>query len=189
MILSSIRINKLIKEKELFTHKSKHMKKLLSFVVLFAGLGFMASAQDNASVQKKEGKHRGKMVQEHVDKKSPEEMAKIRTERLDKELKFTDAQRKQVYAYNLDQAKKYKEKAEIQQKDREAMRNELKADRERFNSLLTPDQQKILAEKFAKNNEKRMKGKDQRFKGKKDGERPMRKHMETKSTDTESSNG
>jgi len=160
------------------------MKKILSFAVLFAGLGFLASAQDSTSIQKRDGKHRNRVAQTHFEKKSPEEIAKIRTERLDKELKFSDAQRKEVYAYNLDQANKFKERAEVQKKSREALRNEMKADRERFKNLLTPEQQKILAEK----SEKRMQNKEHKFKGKKNGERPIRKHLKDKSTDTENSN-
>src|SRR5690606_42045440 len=98
------------------------MKKILSFAVLFAGLGFLASAQDSTSIQKRDGKHRNRAAQTHFEKKSPEEIAKIRTERLDKELKFSDTQRKEVYAYNLDQANKFKERAEIQKKRSEERR-------------------------------------------------------------------
>ncbi|NGM61623.1 hypothetical protein G5B30_06795 [Sphingobacterium sp. SGG-5] len=163
------------------------MKKALSFVVLFAGLGFLASAQDNTPTVKKDMRHRDKAVQERFEKKSPEEVAKIRTERLDKTLKFTDKQRQEVYAYNLDQAKKYKERAKVQKADRNAMREEMKADRERFKKLLTPDQQKILAEKYADQRNKRIDRNDRKFKGRSDGERPVRIQKDTNSVSKEDS--
>ncbi len=160
------------------------MKKILSFAVLFAGLSFLASAQDDGTIEKKDGRHRNKMTQTHFENKSPEEIAKTRTERLDKELKFTEAQRKDVYAYNLDQAKKFKQRADVQKKDREAMRSEMKADQERFKNILTPEQQKILAEK----SKIRMRAKNYNFKGKKDGKRQIHKPLKEKSTNTENSN-
>lgn len=163
------------------------MKKILSFVVLFAGLGFLASAQDNGSAVKKDIKHRGKVAHERFEKKTPEEIAKIRTERLDKTLKFTDKQRQDVYAYNLDQAKKYKERAEVQNENRKAVRDEMKADRERFNQLLTPDQQKILTEKYASHKGKRIEGKAHKFRGKRDGERPIRKQKDANDVNKEDS--
>src|SRR5690606_27424586 len=104
---------------------------------------------------KRDMRHRGKVAHERMEKKTPEELAKIRTERLDKTLKFTDKQREEVYAYNLDQAKKLKERAEARKGDRRALREEMQADRERFNKLLTPDQQKILSEKYAERSGKR----------------------------------
>lgn len=155
------------------------MKKIFTFVALFVGLGLVASAQENQTQEKKDGKFRGKFRQERVEKKNPEEIAKIRTERLDKTLKFTDKQRADMYAYNLDQAKKFKERADVQQKQREAVREEFKADREKFKSILTPEQQEILASK-AKENKHKMNRDGRKFKGGKDGERPMRRKMEKK---------
>ena len=163
------------------------MKKALSFVVLFAGLGFLASAQDNTPTVKKDMRHRDKAVQERFEKKSPEEVAKIRTERLDKTLKFTDKQRREVYAYNLDQAKKYKDRAKARTADRKAMREEMNADRERFKKLLTPDQQKIMAEKYAERRSKRVEVSDRRFKGKRDVEPPVRRQKDTNSVSKEDS--
>ncbi len=166
------------------------MKKIFTFVALFVGMGLVVSAQENQTSAKKDGKFRGKHRQERVEKKSPEEIAKIRTERLDKTLTFTDKQREDVYSYNLNQAKKFKERAEVQKKDRETLRNELKADREKFTSLLTPEQQTILAEKSKENRESRMRYNKERQGGKgKVGDRPMRKKMNSGSTDKEESKG
>ncbi|HMR19309.1 MAG TPA: hypothetical protein PKA53_08425 [Sphingobacterium sp.] len=163
------------------------MKKIFAFVALFVGIGLVASAQENQTQEKKNRKFHGKFRQERVEKKSSEEIAKIRTERLDKELKFTDKQRAEVYAYNLEQTKKFRERAEVGQKQREAVRKEFKADHDKFKSLLTPEQQEILASKVKANREK-MSREGRHFKDRKDGERPMRRKMEKKPTAEGNSN-
>ncbi len=139
------------------------MKKILTFAALFAGLSFAASAQTQDSVKKEvrqEMKHRKQVRSGHkmgkMQSKTPEEIAKMKTERLDKELKFTDKQKQDIYAYNLDQAKKWKEKQEVRKADREARRTEMKAEREEFLKLLTPEQQETLKNKMAENRKDRM---------------------------------
>ena len=79
------------------------MKKILALAALIGGLGFSTMAQEAP----KSGKMKPRVGEKkEMVRKSPEEFAKIRTERLDKELKFTDAQREKVYKLNLEQAKK-----------------------------------------------------------------------------------
>src|SRR5690606_42021533 len=76
------------------------MKKALSLAVLFAGISLATFAQEHKEIDKrlikKERKH-PRMVKK-MEKQTPEEIAKLKTERLDKQLKFTDAQRNEVYA-------------------------------------------------------------------------------------------
>jgi Spy/CpxP family protein refolding chaperone len=153
------------------------MKKIFSFVALFVGVGMFASAQDNPSIEKKDRPSRGKFRHEQVEKKNPEEIAKVRTERLDKELRFTDKQRAEVYAYNLEQVTKFKERAEIKKKEREQAREEMKIDREKFKNILTPEQRDILASK-AKSNRSRMNREGHDFRGRKNGKYPMRHKTE-----------
>lgn len=163
------------------------MKKIFTFVALFVGIGLVASAQENQTTEKKDKKFHGKFRQERVEKKSSEEIAKIRTERLDKELKFTDKQRAEVYTYNLEQANKFKNRAEVQKKQREAAREDFKADREKFKNMLTVEQQEILASKVKENREK-MNREGRNFRDKKDGERPMRRKIEKKPIVEDNSN-
>lgn len=160
------------------------MKKILSFAVLFAGLSVATFAQDKAPVKK--GKFE-RIKKERVQK-TPEEIAKIRTERLDTELKFTDKQRQEVYSYNLEQAKKHKEKAQVRQKQRAQERAEMKADLEKFKSLLSAEQQKIMADKLAKSQEKRFNKRDGQKRKFRDGERRHRKSIEKDTKEIESSN-
>lgn len=153
------------------------MKKIFTFVALFVGIGLVASAQERPTTEKKDRQFRGKFRQERVEKRNPEEIAKIRTERLDKKLKFTDKQRADIYAYNLDQVNKFKERAAVQKKLREAQREEYKADREKFKNMLTAEQQEILANSV-KANRGKINKEGRHFRGKRSGERPMRQKME-----------
>lgn len=165
------------------------MKKILTLAVLFTGLSVASFAQDKSDNTRTDRRGGKSLKKEQVVSKSAEDIAKIRTERLDKELKFTDKQRQEVYAYNLDQAKKLKQRSEIRRKERIALKNEMKADRDRFKSLLTEDQQKVMKERLVKRDGDRIHKRDPHFKGRKDRERPMHRKTE-KSVDSkeESSN-
>lgn len=141
------------------------MKKILTFAALFAGLSFAASAQQQDSVKKDRSEVRQEMKhRKHVrggdrmgkmENKTPEDIAKMKTDRLDKELKLSEDQKKNIYAYHLDQAKKWKEKQEDRKADREARKNEMKAEREEFLKMLTPEQQEVLKNKMAENRKER----------------------------------
>ncbi|MBE8720328.1 hypothetical protein [Sphingobacterium pedocola] len=164
------------------------MKKILTLAVLFTGLSVASFAQEKSD-NKRADRREGKPSRKGVTVKSAEDIAKIRTERLDKELKFTDKQRQEVYVYNLDQAKKLRQRAEGRRKERMAMRREMKADRERFKNLLTEDQQKIMKDRIVERDGERIHKRGQHFKGRKDGDRPIRKKIEKiEDTKEESSN-
>ena len=149
------------------------MKKLLSLAILLSGFTFSTYAQEQ--VKKGRINRPGKDKKEIV-KKSPEEFAKKLTEILDKELKFTDKQRKEVYKLQLDQAQHMKAKREESRKLRESSRKELSAHRDKFENILTPAQKEIWKNKIAKN-------KDSKFKrggdGKRFEKRPMHQHRDS----------
>lgn len=153
------------------------MKKIFTLAVLFTGLSVVSFAQDKSDNKRPDRKSPRK---EYMVNKSPEDIAKIRTARLDKELKFTDKQREEVYAYNLDKAKKLKQRSEIRKKEHAAIQNEMKVDRDRFKNLLTEDQQKIMKERIVKRDGDRVHKRGQHFKSRKDGS-PMRKKIEKSS--------
>ena len=126
------------------------MKKVLSFAVLFAGISLATFAQEN-----KDGQHAFKKGRKHhrmerkMDKRSAEEIAQFRTDRLDKSLKFTDAQRQEVYAVQLEQAQhaaKHREQMKAMAAER---RSEMKASREKMKNILTEEQQKQLKDRYA----------------------------------------
>lgn len=83
--------------------------------------------------------------------KNPEEVAKIKTDRMDQKLKFTDKQRKEVYAFHLKQAQDHKKIAGERKLYREKMRKQRAVDHEKMLGLLTPDQQKMLKDSYAEN--------------------------------------
>jgi Spy/CpxP family protein refolding chaperone len=175
------------------------MKKILKFAALFAGLSFAASAQQQDSVKKDRAEVRQEMRHKkhmrgdrmgRMDNKTPEDIAKMKTDRLDKELKFTEDQKKDIYAYHLDQAKKWKAKSEERKADREARKNEMKAEREEFLKLLTPEQKETLKNKMAENRKdgfKRGDRKDRQFKRRDMDRKPVEKKAE-ETVNVESSN-
>lgn len=146
------------------------MKKILSLALLLSGIGFTALAQEGV----KKNDHKGHDKKEILNK-TAEEIAEFRTERLDKQLKLTDAQRKEVYALNLKEAKVKKEAAETHTKSESERLAAKKASLEQLNKILTPEQQKILAENKEKADSKKSAlGEGDKSKTKKDAKRVIR---------------
>ncbi|RQP17294.1 MAG: hypothetical protein EAS52_09165 [Parapedobacter sp.] len=101
--------------------------------------------------------------------KSAEEIAKMRTDELTESLGLSKEQQKEVYALNLERAEKIKAAREDRTARGAKMREEMKADRERLNQILTEEQREILkqqqadrAEKFKARQEAK---KDGKFRG------------------------
>jgi protein CpxP len=141
------------------------MKKLLSLALLLSGIGFGAFAQEDIKKHSKDKKSyvRKEYVSKDMVKISPEQIAEKRTEQLDKQLKFSDSQRKEVFQLQLDQARKLKKQQEIRAKEREIARKERKEQREVFEKLLTPEQKSAWKEKLANRSEPEFKkGKERR---------------------------
>lgn len=143
------------------------MKKLLSLAVLFAGISVATFAQeqkDGDRPVRKERKHARHERQQ--EKRSPEEIAKLKTDRLDKALKFTDAQRKEVYSVQLDQAKRQVAHRADMKKLQDKWREEAKGSRQALAKVLTPAQQEQLKEKFAQGKREKVMRKPDGLKGK-----------------------
>ncbi|GHE48510.1 hypothetical protein [Sphingobacterium griseoflavum] len=142
------------------------MKKILSLVILFAGIGLTTFAQEQPTVDSKANRERKHPRQERrVEHRSPEEVAKLKTDRLDKHLNFTDEQRAAVFAVQLDQAKRqiaYRTEISALQKK---WRQEAKGTKQELAQILTAEQQNVLKEKFAGERKDRMMRKPGGFKG------------------------
>lgn len=191
------------------------MKKILSLTVLLGGLSLGAFAQDKqvqeprvrkekierkAELEKKSPEEIAKIraarknrmqYKQQLAKKAPEEIAKFRTERLDKELKFTDAQRDKVYSYTLERVKNQTERDKVRKQDRLEMRRAMKTERENFSKLLSEEQQKIWTEKMAKQEGRRFHKGGKHIRDGKDSERLKRRKIEKISEERtiDSSNG
>lgn len=126
------------------------MKKILSLAILLSGISFASIAQEktNDHIDKK-SYVRKEMVRKDKVKLTPEQIAEKRTAKLDKELKFTEDQRKQVYQMNLDQAVEFKKKQEARAKERMEARKARKAQREAFQSILSAEQKELWNNKLA----------------------------------------
>ncbi len=133
------------------------MKKLMLSLAL-SGLMLTGFAQEKKDL-KSEGGDRNVPMHKHLDgrkhddlkNKNPEEQAKIKTDRMDQKLKFTDQQRKEVYAFHLKQAEDRKKIAAERKLYREKMRKQRAADHKKMMSLLTPEQQKALKDSYTEN--------------------------------------
>ncbi len=71
---------------------------------------------------------------------NPEERAQMATERMATELNLSEAQKSQILALNLDQAKKRQAEMEQEAAERKAKMEEMKAHQEKINAVLTDEQ-------------------------------------------------
>lgn len=127
--------------------KGEEMKKLLSLAIVLSGISFGAIAQEGVKKMRSERPVREK--KEWVNR-TPEKMAKQRTEKLDKTLNFTDKQREEVYKFQLDKAKDHKQIFEKRAKERKENRAQMKTQQEEFEKLLTAEQKQLLKENTSK---------------------------------------
>ena len=81
-----------------------------------------------------------------MENKTPEEWATLKTERLDKKLSFTDAQKKEVYSLQLNQAERKAIHMDKMKQLHQEWRQEMKTDSASLAKVLTADQQKVLQE-------------------------------------------
>lgn len=109
----------------------------------------------------------GQQRRTHRQPKSTAEIAKMRTDRLTESLSLSDEQQKEVYSLNLERAEKMKAAREDRSARGTKMREEMKADRERLEKILTPEQREMLkqqaADRRAKFNARREGKKDGKF--------------------------
>ncbi len=135
------------------------MKKALSLAVLFAGISLATFAQEQKETDhtfKRERKH--PRMEKKITNRTPEEMAKVKTEHLDKRLKFTDAQRAEVYAVQLEQAKRVVVHRDEMKKMQSKWREEMKGSQEKMEKILTPEQKEQLKESYAQRRKGKAKG-------------------------------
>lgn len=143
------------------------MKKILSLAILFSGISLATFAQEQqhkerpVRTERKHTRH-----QRHMENRNPEEVAKLKTERLDKELKFTDKQRNAVYAIQLEQAKRQVEHRTAMKEIQTKWRETSKGAHQEMASVLTPEQQAMFKEKVVEGRKHRVMRKPGGFKGK-----------------------
>ena len=129
------------------------------FGLLMSGMILSATAQENQHItqenQRKErvqgqgkahfrtSKGAALKQQKRLKNKSAEEIAQVRTEQMDARLKFTDQQKKEVYALQLDAAK-------LRKKEMEVRKQQAKEYQEKLNSLLSEDQKTVWKESYKK---------------------------------------
>lgn len=141
--------------------------KILAVTTLFVGLSIGAFAQDSTkNVQqeiRKEVKHRKHFRNDRMDKKSPEEIAKHKTDLQDSKLKFTEDQKNEVYAFHLDKAQKRADKRKEMLAEREKRRSEMKVENQEFQQLLTAEQKEIFKNDIAEGRSKRAGKRNKRY--------------------------
>ncbi|MGV6945316.1 hypothetical protein [Sphingobacterium kyonggiense] len=169
------------------------MKKVFAIAALIAGVTFAASAQDKKPEVRQEVQKERKMKVDHQRKaKSPEEVAKLKTEHMDKALKLTEQQKQDIYKFHLDKAKKLEVKREELMKAREVHRKEMRAEHETLKKLLTPEQQELYKNKLAEGRKYRGDREGRSFKHRemrhKRMDRKMPVEKEVKETNVNSSN-
>lgn len=157
------------------------MKKVLSLAVLFAGISFATFAQEQVETKRPIKKDRKPRMEKKMERRTPEEIAKWKTERLDKQLSFTDAQRSEVYAVQLEQAKQ----ATMHRKEMKTLqgkrRKDMKGAHEKMAEILTPEQQQQLKESYAQRRKGKFRASKRDFKKRGGFEKPV---TDTEKTDS-----
>ncbi len=105
------------------------MKMVLMASIVFFGLSINAQSDQPATTQDHKMEKR--------DKKSPEERAKIVTEKMTKKLNLNEQQASKIYSLTLNEAK---ERDAIMSKNREARLLKHEAKDKEMHSILTPEQ-------------------------------------------------
>ncbi|SJN29799.1 hypothetical protein FM107_06140 [Sphingobacterium sp. JB170] len=126
--------------------------------MLFTGMSLATFAQENNNVvtdtaERGKKHHRKERV---MEKKNPEEIAKIKTDRLDKELKFTDEQRAKVYAIQMEDVQKTVAYRDQMNAIRDTHRQEMRLSRDKMSEVLTSEQNQALKDKFKTHKKRKM---------------------------------
>lgn len=141
--------------------------KVLTITALFVGLSLATFAQDSTKrVQqenRKEVKHRKHFRNDRMSEKSPEEIAKYKTDFQDKKLNFSEDQKKEVYAFHLDKAQKREVKRKEMLAEREIKRKELKLENQEFQQILTAEQKEIFEKGIAHSRNNRSDKRNKRY--------------------------
>lgn len=86
---------------------------------------------------------------------NPEEMAKMMTERMTKQLNLSKEQQEKVYAIHLDLAQKREEERQARRAEADARKEEAQKHEERLNEVLTEEQRKQWVELKAERRDRR----------------------------------
>ena len=132
------------------------MKRVLWIIAVVSFINFGAEAQQE---QKK---------REPI---TPEKMAERMTERMAKELDLSEEQKKEVFALHLENATK---RAKEMKAHREKIRQEQKAQQEKLEAILSPEQKEQWDAKKSEAREKRMHWQEKKRQDGNKGERPTR---------------
>lgn len=89
---------------------------------------------------------------------SPEERAQKMTDRMTEKLSLNEAQKKQIYAINLENATNRQKEMEAQKAERDAKQAEMKAQEEKIKSVLTDEQKKQWEELKTEGRDRRRPG-------------------------------
>lgn len=148
------------------------MKKFLSMLTLAVGVATFSFAQTNEGNERT----RGRKIdgREWKEAKAPEDLAKIRTERLVEELQLTDAQKNEIYALTLEHAKRLSDGMSEIKNGHQAIREDAKTTDAAIRNVLTDTQQEQLD---AKREEVKSKRSEAPRGPKRSGERGGRQHV------------
>lgn len=144
------------------------MKKTIIAAVLLAGLATSGMAQEKAN--RVQTRHGGQNDRGRNKIESPEQQARLATDRMDKQLSLTDKQKSEVYKINLNRAKNMAVAREKAQKQRlqeiKKMESERAESEKKLNRVLNNEQQAKYAS-LKKSREEKFKNRKGRFDRKK----------------------
>lgn len=132
------------------------MKKLLSLMLLSGlSLGLFAQVKTGTDVDHNKTKKHIRAYRGTSDK-TPEQIAELKTERLDKKLNFTEEQRNAMYSLQMDRVKQQRDRRVEMRQLNEKRRSEMKETQGRMAEILSDEQKELMKNSLAQDRKGKM---------------------------------
>src|SRR5690606_2817432 len=125
------------------------MKKGIKLAKLVTGISFITFEEEKIEKKGHIHKNRKARMEKKFDRRTPEEIALQKTDHLDEKLTLSEGQRAEMYALQLDYAKRTATHREEMKKRQAEWHEDMKNTQKRIGAILTPEQQEQLKERYA----------------------------------------
>src|SRR5690606_36689234 len=120
------------------------MKRVFTLAALLTGTSLVTVAQQKFDTKRLIHKDRKPGMEKKFDRRTPEEIALQKTDHLDEKLTLSEGQRAEMYALQLDYAKRTATHREVMKKRQPEWHEDMKNTQKRIGAVLTPEQQEQL---------------------------------------------
>lgn len=139
------------------------MKKVFTLAALFTGISLATFAQERIETKRPIHKDRKPRMEKKFDRRTPEEIALQQTDHLHEKLTLSDGQRSEIYALQLEYAKRTATHREEMKKKQAERHEDMKNTQKWIGAILTPEQQEQLKESYAQRRTGKNRGQRREF--------------------------